>query len=149
MHVTPTIKERCSTHVSGSGTRLNHGDFVGVADGGEAVRDDDGGAARGKALQRALHEALADSVQRAGGLVQQQQAGVLEQRARNCNALLLPAAELHALLAHLHQIEWVMSLMVHKILPARGDVRRFSLGPTFVLTATDVFHTLSHAITDK
>ena len=90
-------------HVLGSGTRLNHGDLVGVADGGEAVRDDDGGAARGKALQRALHEALADSVQGAGGLVQQQQAGVLEQCSCNCNALLLPAAELHALLAHLQQ----------------------------------------------
>jgi hypothetical protein len=80
---------------------LDDDDFVGVADGGEAVRDDDGGAPGGEALEGGLHEALADGVQRAGGLVQQQDLGVLQQRPRNGDALLLAAAQQYAMLPYL------------------------------------------------
>ena len=45
-------------------------DFVGVLDGGEAVRDDDGGASLRSIVQRFLHDRLRLSVQRRGRFVQ-------------------------------------------------------------------------------
>jgi len=42
-------------------------------------------------------------VQGTGGLIQEQDLGVLQDGTRNGNALLLPATELQATLAHLHQ----------------------------------------------
>mmetsp|Transcript_19604 Transcript_19604/g.49067 ORF Transcript_19604/g.49067 Transcript_19604/m.49067 type:complete len:562 (-) Transcript_19604:917-2602(-) len=76
-------------------------DAVGVAHGAEAVRHHHGGvAAHGdQAVQRLLHRRLALQVQRARGLVQQQQLRVAQKNARDGQALALPAAEPHAALA--------------------------------------------------
>ena len=66
--------------------------------------DDDRGAALGEALEGGLHEALAHRVQGARGLVEEQQAGVLQERARDGDALLLAAAQLHTALTHLRAV---------------------------------------------
>ncbi len=52
-----------------------------------------------EAGERQLHAALAFRVERAGGLVEQQHGAVGEDRARDGDALALPAGELHAALA--------------------------------------------------
>ena len=78
---------------------LEDEDAVGAADRGEAVRDHEGGAALHQPLQRLLHEPLALRVERAGGLVEQQDLGVLEERARDGDALRLAAGEARAAFA--------------------------------------------------
>mmetsp|Transcript_13766 Transcript_13766/g.33854 ORF Transcript_13766/g.33854 Transcript_13766/m.33854 type:complete len:306 (-) Transcript_13766:3780-4697(-) len=78
----------------------HHADGVRVADGGQAVRDGQRGAPRSHHVQCGLHCALAARVQRRGGLIQQQHLGVLDDRARDGDALLLAAAELDAALPH-------------------------------------------------
>mmetsp|Transcript_38779 Transcript_38779/g.91035 ORF Transcript_38779/g.91035 Transcript_38779/m.91035 type:complete len:247 (-) Transcript_38779:1748-2488(-) len=82
---------------------LDDADAVGVADGGEAVRDDDGGALGlpHELVERLLHHLLARGVQRARRLVQQQDRGVLDHGPRNRHPLLLPPRELPALLPHI------------------------------------------------
>lgn len=72
-----------------------HEDDVGVLDGGEAVRDDDHGAAGGGALERPLHEPLALRVQAAGGLVEEQDGGPPDQRPRDRHPLLLAPRQRH------------------------------------------------------
>mmetsp|Transcript_33988 Transcript_33988/g.85615 ORF Transcript_33988/g.85615 Transcript_33988/m.85615 type:complete len:567 (-) Transcript_33988:863-2563(-) len=76
---------------------VHYDDLLRVADRGQAVRDDHHGlAALGllhDAIQCGLHQRLALRVQRAGGLVQQQQGRVSHQRTRDHDALLLAAAE--------------------------------------------------------
>ena len=74
-------------------------DAVGVADGAEAVGDDEGGAALLQLLQRLLDEVLALAVERRGGLVEDEDAGVAEDGAGDRDALALAAAELDAALA--------------------------------------------------
>ncbi len=51
-------------------------------------------------VERVADQALALGVERAGGLVEDQDARVLEQRARDRHPLLLAAGELHPALAH-------------------------------------------------
>ena len=65
----------------------------------QAVRDDDRGAAGLESLQRLLHLALGFGVQRRRRLVEQQDRRVLENRARDGDALALAAGELRALFA--------------------------------------------------
>eukprot|EP00959_Pyramimonas_sp_CCMP1952_P126669 2649215-Pyramimonas_sp.AAC.2 len=75
---------------------LHNHNLVGVAHGGEAVRDDDGRAPARleQVVQRRLHNALALVVQRGRGLVQQQDRRVLHHRARDGDPLLLPPGQL-------------------------------------------------------
>ena len=47
---------------------VKHDDAIGVLDGGQAVRDDDGGAPDGGAVHGGLYKLLALSVEGAGGL---------------------------------------------------------------------------------
>lgn len=68
-------------------------DDVGVLNGGEAVRDDDHGAAAGGALKGSLHEPLALRVETARRLVQQQHARPPDQRPRDREPLLLSARQ--------------------------------------------------------
>lgn len=63
------------------------------------MRDHQRGAAFHQPLQRLLHGALAVRIERAGGFVQQQDRGILEQRTRNRHALLLAAGQARAALA--------------------------------------------------
>ena len=74
-------------------------DLVGVADGGEPVGNDDGRAARHQPFQRLLDEQFGFGIHRGGGLVQDQDRAVFQDRARDRKALLLPAGELDAALA--------------------------------------------------
>jgi hypothetical protein len=75
---------------------------VRIPHGGELVHNDDGGggAARAgdEAVECLLDESLS-SVQRAGGLVEQQDGWLLEQNAGDGDALVLAARELHAALS--------------------------------------------------
>ena len=81
------------------GALLDDGDRVCVLDGGQAVRNHDGGPPHHDAVQRVLHNLLRLRVQRARRLVQQQNGGVLDDGAGDGDALLLPARELQAALA--------------------------------------------------
>ena len=74
-------------------------DAVGIADGGEAVRDDNRGAVFAQALYRFLHFCLAVVVERRGGLVQNQDWRVFVEGAGDGDALLLPAGKAAALRA--------------------------------------------------
>ncbi len=78
---------------------VQHDDAVGLQHGGQPVRDDDGGAGRHQRLERLLHGALAFRVERTGGLVEQQDRRVLEDRPRDRDALALAAREPRATLA--------------------------------------------------
>ncbi len=64
--------------------------------GGEPVRDDDDGAARHEPLHCLLHRLLRHRVQRAGRLIQDDDGAVLEQGARDGDALPLPACKTSA-----------------------------------------------------
>jgi hypothetical protein len=70
---------------------LQHEDLVGRADGAEAVRDDERRAPAAQPRERLLDERLALRVERAGGLVEDEDARVGQQRAGDGDALPLPA----------------------------------------------------------
>lgn len=76
-----------------------HADEVRPPDGAEAVGDDQHGSARGGPVQRLLYHPLRLGVQRAGGLVQNQDAGALDQGAGDGDALLLPSRQRRPTLA--------------------------------------------------
>ena len=65
---------------------------VGGADGREAMRDDEGGAAAPHGVEGALHDTLRGGIQRRRRLVEKQQPRLPYQRARDGNALLLTTA---------------------------------------------------------
>ncbi|OAY77495.1 hypothetical protein ACMD2_09055 [Ananas comosus] len=81
---------------------LHDRDHVGVAHGGEAVRDHNGGPADGGRVERVLHDALRLRVQRAGGLVEQEDLGGLENGPRYRYSLLLSPRHLHSPFSNLH-----------------------------------------------
>ena len=78
---------------------VQHEDAVGLADGREAVRDDDRSAALEQLLQRLLDEAFGLGVDAARGLVEDQDVGVGGQRPREREQLLLADAQVRAALA--------------------------------------------------
>ena len=78
---------------------LQHDDGVGAPDGGQPVRDDERRAVAHQVLQRFLDQQLRFGVERRRRLVQDQDRRVLQQRARNRQALALPARQLLAALA--------------------------------------------------
>src|SRR5450759_3886007 len=73
---------------------FQHHNQVGIADGRKAVGNDNGGAPHHQALQGLLDEQFSLRIHRGGGLVQDQDGGVLEHGAGDGQALLLPAGEL-------------------------------------------------------
>ena len=74
-------------------------DLVGVADGREAVGDDEAGALRHEPVERLLDEPLGLRVHARGGFVEDEDGRVFEQRAGDGNALLFADAELYPALA--------------------------------------------------
>ena len=78
---------------------IEHEDARRVADGRKPVRDHEGGAALHHLVERGLHLALGGGVERARRLVEDQDRRVLQQRARNREALPLAARERTAALA--------------------------------------------------
>ena len=77
---------------------LHHQDQVGVADGGEPVRDDEAGPVRAQRRHRPLQQHLGAGVHRAGRLVQDQQRRLGQERPRDGDELLLAGADVAALL---------------------------------------------------
>src|SRR5436305_866538 len=75
-------------------------DRVGGADGGEAVRDDDGGAALEEHLGRLLDEMFRLSVDRRGRLVEDEDRRIERQRAREREELFLADREAGPALAN-------------------------------------------------
>src|SRR6185436_8396575 len=78
---------------------LEHHDPVGGLHRGQAVRDGKRGAALRERFQPLLYQTLGSGIERAGGLVEQQDGTVGEQSARNRQPLLLPAGQGDAALA--------------------------------------------------
>jgi len=74
-------------------------DLIGIADGREPVGDCDRRAALGEALERGLDRSLGLRVERRRRLVEDEDGRVAENRARDCDALLLAAGEAVAALA--------------------------------------------------
>src|SRR5205085_12152009 len=74
-------------------------DQVGAGDRAEAVGDDEGGAALEQVGQRRLDELLALGVEVAGGLVEDQDLRVGQDRAGDADALALAAGQLEPALA--------------------------------------------------
>src|SRR5208337_901463 len=68
-------------------------DAVGVADGREPVRDHEGGAALHHLGKRRLHARFGERIERAGRLVQDENRGILKERAGDREALALAAGE--------------------------------------------------------
>ena len=85
-------------------TVLDDQQLVRLDDGRETVRDDDDGLVPVQARERILDVGLGLRVQRAGGFVEDQDRRVLEEHAREGDALLLAPGEPHASLAE-HGLE--------------------------------------------
>ena len=91
---------------------MDDGDLVGAHDGRETVRDRDRREAPllHDAVERRLHDLLARVVERAGRLVEQHDAGLLNDGTRDGDALLLPARELAAAQTHLRLVAFAEGL---------------------------------------
>src|SRR5215813_6891668 len=83
---------------------FQHDQAVHARDGGKAVRDRDHGLAFHQAEELLLDRELDLAVERRGGLVEHEDRRVLEDDARERDALALPARELHAALADVRGI---------------------------------------------
>ena len=104
---------------------LHDQNLIGLEYGGEAVRDDDRGAPRERALQSLLNGRLGGRIQMCGGLIQHHQVGRLQQQPRDRQALLLATGETIASLAD-HGIEAV-GQRVHQLEDLRIAQRRADL----------------------
>ena len=78
---------------------LHHQDLIRAADGRQPVRDHERRAALHQVPQAFLNQRLGFGIQARGRLVQNQNARIGQNRARNRNPLPLPAGEFHAALA--------------------------------------------------
>ena len=71
----------------------------GVADGGQAVGDDERGTALGQIIKGVLDLGFGDGIQGRGGLVQNQNGRILQENPGDGNALLLSTGEQGAALS--------------------------------------------------
>ena len=78
---------------------VEHHQAVHARDGGEPVRDRDHGLACHQRVEARLDRGLDLAVERGGGLVEHQDRRVLQDHARDRDALALAAGQLHAALA--------------------------------------------------
>src|SRR5258706_8995042 len=72
---------------------IKHDDTVGMADGGEAVRDQDGGAILQYQVKSFLNVCLGQWINTGGCFVQNDDRGVLQEYTRQCNQLTLSQRE--------------------------------------------------------
>ena len=79
---------------------LEHNGPIGARDGAEPVGDDEGRAVADEPLQRLLHRLFRLGVQCRRGLIQDEDAWILQEGARDGDALALAAAELDPALAY-------------------------------------------------
>ena len=82
-------QQLCMRALGDDAALVHHHDAVGLEHGGQAVGDDQRGATRHQPFQCLLHAVFALCIQRAGGLIQQQDRRILQQRAGNRHTLLL------------------------------------------------------------
>jgi len=80
--------------------RIEDDDAVGLLHCGQAVRDDEGGAIAHQLRQRRLDVALSLGVERRSRFIEDQDRCILQQRARDGDALALPAGEQHTAIPH-------------------------------------------------
>jgi hypothetical protein len=98
--VEPTRRQQLRMAALFNQSAAVHGQHaVGVFYGGQAVCDDDGGAAFHQPVQRVLHRTFAFAVQRRGGFVQDQHGRVFGDGACDGQPLALPARQLVAVVA--------------------------------------------------
>ena len=100
---------------------VHDADLVRAADGGEAVGDDDRCAVAHEAFQCLLDEPFRFRVERRGGLVEDEQRGILEDGAGDADALALAAGELAAAVA---DVRVVALFGGHDEVVGVGDARR-------------------------
>ena len=74
-------------------------DAVGIADGGEAVGDDDGAAVLHEGVEGFLNEAFCFRIDGSGGFVEEEDGGIFEEGAGDGEALFFSAGEFHAAFA--------------------------------------------------
>ena len=92
LSVEPALGEELLVRAAfGDAALVEDDDAVGVADGREAVGDDDGGALRLEAREGAAHRLLVDRVQMRGRLVEDEDGRVLEDGPGDRDALALAA----------------------------------------------------------
>lgn len=97
---------------------VDDGDDVSIADGGEAVGDDDGGSADHDAVEGLLDAFLGLGVEGAGGLVEEEDGGVLDNGSGDGNPLLLASRELHSPFSHLQPcMDFVSTITVCNVKP--------------------------------
>ena len=79
------------TSLRNDAAMFQHDNAVGLLNGREPVRNDERGAVLRGIVERLLHEPFAGGIERAGGLVEQQDGRILQDRASNRDALPLSA----------------------------------------------------------
>ena len=102
-------------------------------DGGQAVGDDEGGTALGQLVKGALDPGFGHAVQSGGGLVQDEDGGILQKDAGDGYPLLLPAGEHDAPFAHigLEPVGHFQDIVVDLgLLGGRNDLRLGGVGPS-------------------
>ena len=104
-----------------------HHDHLRVLHRGEPVRDDEHGAAPDQPVDRFLHEALGLHVERARGLVEDEDRRIAQQRPRDRDALALPAAEPGAALAQQRVV--ALRELDDEVMGVRGAGRGLDLVP--------------------
>lgn len=103
-----------------------HQDAVGMADGRQAMGDDQRGSPVRQAQQRLLHRPFALIVERAGRLVEDQNLRILEEGAGDGDALALAARKLDAALADIGII--ALGQSDDEVVRIGGPGRRFQFG---------------------
>src|SRR5262249_52350821 len=79
---------------------LDHQYLIGAANGGKAMRDDEGRASLHEIRKALLNQLLRLGVQAGGGFIEDQYARLRKDGPRNGNPLSLSAGELHAAFAN-------------------------------------------------
>ena len=82
---------------------LNDWNDIGGADGGETVGNHNGGAAKRRVVEGFLDDTLGLGVECAGGFVEEEDLGRLDDGSRDGDALFLSAGHLDSPLAHLRR----------------------------------------------
>src|SRR5262249_52737597 len=119
--------------------RLQHDDPIEVAQAREPVRDGDDGAAAHQAVQGLAYGLLRLTVERRGGLIEQKNWRILEERAGNPDALALPGRQLHAAVAD--DRGGALGQIFDEGVAIGGDDRRMDVGIGGIRpTIADVLH---------
>ncbi len=88
----------------GDGAVGQHDDLIDAVDGGDAVGDDEGGAAAHEFLEGLHDRGLGGGIEGAGRFVEDEDRGVLQKRAGDADALALADAEMAAAFADLRAV---------------------------------------------